>query len=256
MLTAVDFIAAVASEYHASAEHASTDCVILKFNLALSDGRTVAYEIEATHVGGNKVAAKERVPVNLPKFCPHRHINIDGTFCLYWWEVSNLDVCDNDSAHAWWRTLWKFLVLQYRAKKIRRWPNNNEWAHGPKAALEQHRAESAARALGAKYELALRERRLSIVSTKRVMKLYENNAYLYSVWRDSKKVVKLKQRCICDSSGGKVPKRLRRCGTHAADASILAFSLHLWAIREEEFWSEIKDFPCCGSCDNCRLKTA
>lgn len=116
MPTAVETIAAVAPAYNAAAEPISAVSVILRFSLAISDGRTVPYEIEVKQVGDRKATAKERQPINLPEFCPQRHINYDGSFCLYWWEVSNLDITDEETAHAWWGTLWKFLTLQARVK--------------------------------------------------------------------------------------------------------------------------------------------
>ena len=70
MPTAVEFIAAVAPAYNAAAEHVSAVSVILRFNLALSDGRAVPYEIEVKQVGDRKAMAKERQPINLPEFCP------------------------------------------------------------------------------------------------------------------------------------------------------------------------------------------
>lgn len=253
MPTAVEFIAAVAPAYNAVAELVSAESVILRFSLALSDGRTVPYEIEVNQVGVSKATVKERQPINLPEFCPQRHINSDGSFCLYWWEVFNLDISNEETAHAWWRTLWKFLTLQARVKKARRWPNENEWAHGA-AAVHQHRAERAAHELGVQYEIALQERRLSVVKKKRVLQLFEDKRHLYSVWLDSKKVVNLRQRCICGSTEKKDRKRLRRCGSHASDASQLAVALLLWGIEEKEFWDFFRDRQCCGTCDDCPLQ--
>lgn len=197
--------------------------------------------------------AKERQPINLPEFCPQRHINSDGSFCLYWREVSNLDISDEETAHAWWGILWKFLTLQARVKKARRWPNQNEWAHGA-AAVHQYRAELAAHELGGEYVIALKERRLSVVKKKRVLQLLKDKNHLYSVWLDSKKVVNLKQRCLCGSTGKKGRKRLRRCGSHASDASHLAMALLLWEIEEKAFWHSFRDRQCCGTCDNCPLQ--
>lgn len=253
MPTAVEFIAAVAPAYNAVAETISTVRVLLRFSLAISDGRTFPYEIEVNQVGDSKAIAKELQPVNLPGFCPNRHINYDGSFCLYWWEVSSLDITNEETAHAWWGTLWKFLTLQARVKKARRWPNENEWAHGA-AAVHQHRAELAARELGLQYEIALRERRFSVVKKKRILQFFKDKRHLYSVWLDSNKVVNLKQRCLCESTGKKSSKRLRRCGSHASDASQLALALLWWEIEEKAFWNSFGDRECCGTCDNCPLQ--
>ena len=253
MPTAVELIAAVAPAYNAAAEPISAVSVILRFSLVISDGRTVPYEIEVKQVGDKKATAKERQPINLPEFCPQRHIKSDGSFCLYWREVSNLDISDEETAHAWWGILWKFLTLQARVKKARRWPNQNEWAHGA-AAVHQYRAELAAHELGGEYVIALKERRLSVVKKKRVLQLLKDKNHLYSVWLDSKKVVNLKQRCLCGSTGKKGRKRLRRCGSHASDASHLAMALLLWEIEEKAFWHSFRDRQCCGTCDNCPLQ--
>ena len=38
-------------------------------------------------VVGDYAMVRELLPTLLPAYCPERHINIDGSFCLYWGEV-------------------------------------------------------------------------------------------------------------------------------------------------------------------------
>ena len=118
MSSAVDFIAALAPQYNAAVERIAAG-VILRFSLSLSDGRTVPYAIKAIE-NGLVVSARELTPTNLPSFCPQRHINYDGSFCLYWRGAATLDVVDEATAAEWWDTLWKYLTLQVRAQKVRR----------------------------------------------------------------------------------------------------------------------------------------
>lgn len=252
MSSAVDFIAALAPQYNAAVERIAAG-VILRFSLSLSDGRTVPYAIKAIE-NGLVVSARELTPTNLPSFCPQRHVNYDGSFCLYWRGAATLDVVDEATAAEWWDTLWKYLTLQVRAQKVRRWPNDSEWAHGL-AAQYQFAAETSAAVLSVDFATALKEKRLHVVRRRKIYKLYMDGVHIFSVWCASKKVVNQKQRCFCGSSGRKRPKRIRRCGEHAAAASTLAIALVGWEVEEASFWKSFEGKACCNSCDDCPLKS-
>lgn len=257
MLSAVDFIAAAASDFGATAEKTSDRLARLQLPLKLADGRVVPYAlvVEAT---GNEISAREETPDKLPGFCPERHINYDGTFCLYFPGVETMDVVDHESATAWWETLWKFLKLQVRAAALRRWPNGDAWAHGA-AALHQKRAQEAAFALKGTFAQALVESRLKVEhrGARRgpagpTLRLFKDDVHLYSVWENSGKVVNLKQRCFC-GTGGRRPKKIRSCEDHAKQAAALVLALRDWEREDECFWTRFKGRPCCGSCDRCPL---
>jgi hypothetical protein len=44
------------------------------------------------------VAVREAEPAILPACCPERHINCDGSFCMYWQEAEPLSIESADSA--------------------------------------------------------------------------------------------------------------------------------------------------------------
>jgi len=53
-----------------------------------------------------------------PPSAPERHINPDGSFCLYWEGSEQLDVGDDASARVWMETLVQFLRLQDVLRKL------------------------------------------------------------------------------------------------------------------------------------------
>lgn len=203
------------------------------------------------------MSAREETPKNLPAFCPERHINPDGTFCLYFPGATQLDVVDEETATAWLEAVYKYLKLQDRARTKRAWPNREHWAHGD-AAKHQAEAEAAASALGPRFSEALADGLLSIKGRwaqdkRHILELWLDGSLLYSVWDVTQKVLRQKQQCFCDSSVLKTPKRLRRCGEHARQASALVISLRDWKKEEATLKTQLAGIKCCGTCDHCLL---
>jgi hypothetical protein len=259
MPTPLELIISASREFQARVEHASETEALFDLALLLSDGRTVPYKIVVS-VRGLNVSAKESVPQRLPAFCPELHINGDGSFCLYWAGYKSMEVVDLGIAVEWWGLLWKYLTLQERAKKLRKWPNTAEWAHG-KAVTHQYMAIKASEGLGEKFSKALDESRLSVTwhrgscfSQGPTLRLLLDGVPQYSVWTEINRVVNRKQRCFCGVSGLRRPKRLRTCGSHSLHAANLALALHRWAEEDKLFWKNISILTCCGTCDSCPLK--
>src|SRR6266699_4585688 len=97
---------------------------------------------------------REASPTLLPAFCPERHINFDGGFCLYWAEVEPLTISDVEAAATWWMKVLTFLKRQQVAAARRQWPARSEArAHGPDAALQQVIVEWSADRLGPRLRL-------------------------------------------------------------------------------------------------------
>src|SRR5260370_22175567 len=156
--------------------------------------------------------------------------------------------------------LREFLLLQERAKKLRRWPGEG-WAHGT-AAIHHKNAEDAAAALGSAFAAALNEQRLAVKRGPKVshpsgptLRVHLDGEHVYTVWRKSKRLTNKRRPCIC--TRGKKGRRTtyRSCGDHALQAAQLAVSIQLWKETEEAFWDAFKNDACCGTCDNCPLKT-
>lgn len=259
MSSVLRLIEDAAGDFGAYAEELAETQGIFALPLVLPDGSVLPYRLQVT-LTGTSVTVREATPHNLPAFCPQRHINRDGTFCLYWSENGSFAISSAESATQWWEIVWKYLTLQARAENKRRWPNTNEWAHG-KAALHQKNAMAAAERLGPYFYAALDNSAISIeLQPKRssaqgpTLRVLVHGQHIYSIWLNSGKVVNRKQRCFCGSSGKKRPARLRSCQGHAKDAADLALRIKKWQEAESEFWESFKEEACCGTCDDCPLQ--
>lgn len=254
-MTALDLIAQAAPAFGGSTRSSGT-AVILDLPVKLVDGRTIPYKLLLKQEG-EEVTAQEETPEHLPSFCPERHINSGGTFCLHYAGASSLKVMDEASAGAWLETVYKYLTLQERARVKRRWPNNDGWAHGD-AARHQHRAMAAAVAINDRMAGALANGRLQLKHKRSkgrsILGMWIESTHIYSVWEFDKRVINQKQRCFCGKSGLRVPKRLRRCDDHANRASELAFAIRDRKTAEDAYWKAMQGKSCCGTCDSCPLQ--
>lgn len=75
-----------------------------------------------------------------PSFCPERHINFDGSFCLGWKERW-LYPSTEDEAVTWWHRLRGYLYCQLDAEQIGEWSAPSSWRHGEDAATAQAELE-------------------------------------------------------------------------------------------------------------------
>ena len=231
----------------------------LEVIVTMPDGQTTTYWITA-RAQGAIVSARETKKLHLPAFCPDRHINGDGTFCLGWSEINAVEVLDANGAWRWWATLIKFLRLQQRAVKKRRWPDKKAWAHGD-AARHQLQAERSAMRLSAAHAadfLAGRitiERRIGQSAIGPALRIARGGRWESSVWEKSKRPVSLRRRCICPAGAGARPTTLRSCedGEHAKAAAELAFAIRDMEAAERSFWKSLEGKPCCGTIDGCPL---
>jgi len=255
-MSAVDLLAAKAPEFGVSVRSRSGVRMEADVPVPLPDGTAPSYAI-AMQESGVMVGARERVPSRLPAFCPERHINSDSSFCLGWEKVDPLGVNNEGDAWNWWARLVKFLRLQERAARRRRWPDSPAWAHGA-AAAEQLRAERAAARLGEPFVDDLTRNRLTIArhgssSNGPALRVYRNRVWIFSVWESAKRPVNLRRRCVCKKGEERPPTVLRNCGTHSQDAVELAFSLRDREREEAKFWKALDGRTCCGTMDGCPL---
>ncbi len=256
---ALALIAACMPEFGATELGRSGGELLVSLPVPLADGRAPIYSLNIAVFGASAVA-REISPLLLPAFCPERHINRDGSFCLYWRDVDDIVIDRPDAAWAWWETLVRFLQLQTRAARLRCWPDGQGRAHGPAAALHQLRAESAAERLGEPFPSYLADRRLTVTvrgggSEGPAVQVLRDGQRLFSVWVRSARVVNLRRPCVCPAGGRRRPAVLRSCGDHAEQAAILAIELHRMREEEEAFWEVLRGAPCCGSIEGCPLAT-
>jgi hypothetical protein len=261
---ALNLLIEEAAAHHATLIHRSEVASLFLVDPPLaSGGPTRPFRI-LLGTRGNEPYAREETPDLLPAFCSERHINPDGTFCLYWNEADRIEIVDRGTSARWWRTLLRFLQRQRAANVLRRWPGSaDDRAHGPDAARHQARAEAAASSLGQKFVQDLRDGRFATIRRKRGsevrVRLLLNGQKIAAVLETSPhgspRVMTLRARCRCGAK-----RTLRSCGTHAQDLAALTIALHSWRLSEAKFYDEIaaKGHRCCGSLNFCPLasKTA
>ncbi|NJJ59483.1 MULTISPECIES: E2 domain-associated cysteine-rich protein [Pseudomonas] len=255
MITAIDLIEQLAPDFGGSCARITDSSSLLDLPIQLVDGRVLHYRL-LLQQNGERLSAREEAPVQLPAFCPERHINYDGTFCLYFPAASQLTVTDSTSAVVWFETLYKYLKLQERARVQRKWPNADAWAHGG-AAHHQLRALKAASALNNNIAAAVAGNQVQLTrrrsNNRSILEIWIHGVHVYSVWENHKRVINQRKRCFCKTSGLRRPKRLRRCIDHAKHASELALAMRDWEDEEKRYWDSIHGVTCCGSCDSCPL---
>lgn len=220
------------------------------------DGQSPKYQITAESTG-SLVSARETVSHRLPCFCPERHINDGGTFCLGWQFADDLGVENETDAFDWWARLIKFLQLQERASALRRWPNKQVWAHG-EGATHQREAQSHAKRIGLSFVNDVSEGRLKIARNRRSsngpsLRVMRYGRRVFSVWERFRRPVNLRQECICKRDEQTSSVIVRDCEDHADAMVELAFALRKQELAEEKFWKTYKGRACCGTMDTCPL---
>ncbi|MBX9647945.1 MAG: hypothetical protein K2X57_12920 [Xanthobacteraceae bacterium] len=221
-----------------------------------SDGHCPIYHLRIS-ITGASASVKELALKLLPTFCPERHINADGSFCLFWRAVDDIAIDGPHSALEWWETLARFLQHQTRAARLRRWPDGQARAHGA-AAIHQLRAERAAERLDDRLTTDIQYGRISAAlhgsgAEGPAIRVLLDGKRIYSTWLRSKRVVNLRGPCICPAGKGQRPRAIRSCGEHAAAAATLALELHSMTVQERRFWAAFEGHLCCGTMNDCPL---
>lgn len=231
-VTPIALLAGLASDFNATILSQSTHDFVFRLPLPRADGFVRTYEISARS-RSSVVSAKETAPTFLPSFCPERHINLDATFCMNWQER------DEERAH-----------------RLRRWPSTKQRAHGD-AAKYQQEALVAAEQLGADFSRDIEQGRIRVAFRRiggfPVLRIFRGNVWTYSVRLDLRRVINLRQRCICARGGEPRPRVLRSCGAHAKAAADLAIAIHEQEKAEKAFWEGMRGKPCCRTMKYCPL---
>lgn len=202
---------------------------------------------------------REEFPTLLPPYCPERHINFDGAFCLYWAEVEPLAISDACAANVWWMKVLIFLRRQQVAAARRQWPARSEArAHGPEAALQQVIAEAAADQLGPRFRALLAESRLAAVRRMSggasIVRLLLDERRLVSVKESSHKLMTRRMRCKCDNAP-QLQLPICACGDHEKALTDLTISLDRLHHAERKFFEAYAATGrrCCGTMEDCPL---
>ncbi len=205
-----------------------------------ADGTTTrAYLLTASFNEG-RLSVKESTARLLPKSCPQRHINADGSFCL---ALGGSPVNSEHGANAWWNRLKLYLNCQEVAHGTRQWPPYAQMSHGDAGSTELV-AENLAKSLRRldEYRNAARFNRGPIAES----------LWLFHTKRQSLR--NGRAACLCGRITKKGKPLLRRqCGS-IPNGCLVALE-HKRRAQEEEFWSHLKGGSCCGTMDVCPLRT-
>lgn len=258
--TALVILGETAATYHARLLWAEQDHAMFEAAPPTVSGKpAAAFRLRVDAIGDEWVKAREEKPILLPSSCPERHINIDGSFCLYWAEAEPGEITDENSAGAWWGKLLIFLKRQRTATARRQWPGKSEArAHGPDAARAQQVAERTASELGPSFRSFLDEGRLASIR-KNVggdsrLRLTLDGQRLITVRELDRRLMTKRARCKCDDAASlKLP--ICRCDNHEAALTDLTVSLNRWKVEEERFFRAYvaAGAKCCGTMDDCPL---
>lgn len=190
---------------------------------------------------GTEIQVAERcLGDQLPRSCPERHINNDGTFCVGLDAGSN--ITGEESAIRWWRYLAEYLQCQEFAAKHRRWPPGKHLSHG-NAARYQIAAEKFASALG-----LLQDYRDAVEH-----KIGWLSGSLPKASKKEHKILNGRARCPRDCKTRKGAPILRRQCRESQNMWGLISNETGRRAEELRFIQSYKrdEFACCGSMNNC-----
>lgn len=227
--------------------------------ITLPSGKQQAFELSLSAVD-SRVSVRESQPGQvLPAFCPDRHINSDGTFCLGWGAQNPNNIIDEASARTWWSALVRYLSSQVTANKRKVWPGSeNDRAHGD-AAQYQETAESAARTLGLVFEHDLRNGNFCIRSDRRRrnprLELYRSGKRIARVFLNSGRLVKDRIACPCDAPAA---PQIAACSDHAKSLEVFTLAKYQQHLQEKRYLDGLvaEGKQCCGTLQNCGLREA
>lgn len=187
------------------------------------------------------LARETRRGDRLPAWCPERHLNADGSFCL---GLDHLVISSSALARQWWADLEVHLRLQSVAERTMVWPGHSALDHG-----DAGRFHSAARRLAFRlglsedYERALAGDESWITDIN--MELVGPDGELRNCQAPCP--------CGCVDSQQK-PRTRRRC-RQRSEISKLILLERARRLALSDFWEKVRATRthCCGSMRDCPL---
>lgn len=255
---ALTHLQSVASEFGATLTSVG-DGNPATLTITLASGHQHVFELELTFTGDLVSVCERPVGATLPFFCPDRHINLGGSFCLGWGTDNPNAITDADAARVWWSALARYLAHQVNATKRGVWPGREHGrAHGD-SAKDQAIAEGAAERLGSRFSAHARSGQFKVRSDKRPgharLELWHAGKRLARVSTRTEELVGEHTPCPCDAPAG---SQITECGGHAADLSEFILAHYKWRKADREFMGQLakKGFACCGTLSSCGLRDA
>lgn len=214
-------------------------------------------EIFSLEVIEDKNIIKVREARNeLPDFCPNRHINRGGFFCL-----GLLDNTTKNTPEMWLNLVKEFLKAQVFVSKYRCWSKKyGEWSHAD-AAYYQGRVEFNLEKLS-KYGISLAVEKIEIVVKEN--KALPSNVY-YHLFYDKKLLLlafrgnqNSNELTYVYSSYGKSLHRYVE-GNKVQCAKMvfyIAIDEYNRVTAEDNFWKDVKNakLTCCNTMDKCEIR--
>jgi hypothetical protein len=200
---------------------------------------TRLFELKVVHHDREVRAFERKIGETLPMFCPERHINSDGSFCLGLRAGEGLT---DETAPAWWKKLQAFLLWLETAAESGLWPAEAQISHGVAGETELS-AERAANEIG-------------VYSAYREAVEFDAGLIAASLSKINQATGLLRNgrsRCVCGRKNRRENDLLRR-ECHRRGCPIVLE--HRRRAEVAEFWHSIRDKPCCGTMQDCPLRSA
>lgn len=201
---------------------------------------TRVFQLKAVSFGGEIVVSERSIGSTLPEFCPERHINPDGSFCIGLRAGQGIT---DETAPAWWMKLHAFALWQETAAETGFWPSEAQLSHGEAGEIELA-AENAADQLG--LQAAYREA-VAFDSGFIAAGIRKVNAKT-GVLRNGRSA------CICGRTDRQGRTLLRRdCHSNGLGCPIVLE--HQRRIMIDEYWRTLRGrVTCCGTMHECPLR--
>lgn len=226
------------------------------FNIRVIDltGNFENFKLEASP--DDKVLQIREVNKRFPRFCPNRHINAGGYFCLGLEQDLKLM-----TIAVFYQCIKEFLKIQLQVEKLKQWPYDQpEWSHGD-AAVYQKIVEDKLKTINLK-QLGFRVSDLTLVAKNNkthryspYFHIYHLNQLIFTVLNN--KPHNKRQSCICSPHGRHKHKTLGQCDKQCAKVIYdIIINEQARIEAENNFWKTMKSckIQCCGSMDKCELK--
>lgn len=195
----------------------------------------------------------------LPGFCPDRHINGDGSFCLGWGRDNPSTITDEAAARRWWAAVYQFLTRQAGANARGVFPGTEHGrAHGD-AAVHQAKAEQAAERLGPAFAERVADGKFV------VRKDLRPGQHRLELWRGAERIARVSTRskalvgghtiCPC----GATPERdISDCDDHAQALATFLLEYHACKVADKKYLDACAaaGHVCCNTLQTCGLRQA
>jgi len=238
--------------------HGTESPATAEVSVPRADGDLYGFQLELSEAGCS-VSVREQNAALLPTFCPDRHINSGGWFCLGWGSTAPPEVVDAASANDWWTIVIRFLQLQLTANELGAWINGDgDWAHGD-AAKHQRDAEALAERLGERFLDDLRRGDFHLRQEKKRgsvrLDLQRGARHVARLHLGADKIIGTKRPCPCDTQQA---APLDQCADHVVVLREFIEQLYLWRRKEAQFFRNLAQAgsTCCGKLRKCGLQAA